>query len=130
MREVLGNLSDNDLLLNLLFNFDNKSYNEDVFAYFCDKLEADLQSKIYQDSGAHHSLDDQAGNCVFDSSKAQEILNNGAKTAFDVWYFYDLPIYENNQDFPEFSDLLNYIKENYLVKKADEQVKKRILFHK
>lgn len=130
MREVLGNLSDNDLLLNLLFNFDNKTYNEDVFAYFCDKLEADLQSKIYQDSGVHHSLDDQAGNCVFDSSKAQEILNNGAKTAFDVWYFYDLPIYENNQYFSEFSDLLNYIKENDLVKKEDEQVKKRILFHK
>ena len=130
MREVLGNLSDNYLLLNMLFNFDNKSYNEDVFAYFCDKLEADFQSKIYQDKGFHHSLDDQATNCVFASPKAQQILNNGAKTAFDVWYFYDLPIYENNQDFQEFSDLLNYIKENDLVKKEDEQVKKRMLFHK
>lgn len=130
MREVLGNLSDNDLLINMLFNFDCRLTNEDVFAYFCDKLEADFQSKIYQDKGFHHSLDDQASNCVFASPKAQQILNNGAKTAFDVWYFYDLPIYENNQDFPEFSDLLNYIKENDLVKKEDEQVKKRMLFHK
>ena len=129
MRDVLGNLSDNDLLLNLLFNFDNKSFNENIFAYFCDKLEADLQSKIYQDSEVHHSLDDQAGNCVFASSKAQEILNNGAKTAFDVWYFYDLPIYENNQDFPEFSDLLDYIKGTNLVKKDSEHAKKRILLH-
>lgn len=120
MRDVLGNLTDNELLFNMLFNFDSRNSNESIYAYFCDKLEADLQSKVYQDGGFHHSLDDQAGNCVFASSKAQEILKNGANTAFDVWYHYDLPMYENNKDFPDFLDLLNYIKENDLVKKYDE----------
>lgn len=112
MIDVIGNLSNKNELLDLLFDFDEQFSNEAKFAYFCDKIEADLQSKIYQDSGLHHSLDDQSNNCVFKSAKVQKMLDNGAQTAFDIWYEWDVDIFKNNDVFPEFSNILNVIKDN------------------
>lgn len=39
----------------------------------------------------------------------QEILRNGAKTAFDVWYQNDLEKFENE---PVFKKVLEYVKNN------------------
>ena len=112
MIDALGNLSKKDELLNMLLEFDKHSSNESVFEYFCDKIEADLQSKFYQDSGLHNSLDNQENNCVFNSKKVQTMLENGAKTAFDIWYWYDAHIYEDNICFPEFSNILQVARDN------------------
>ena len=112
MIDALGNLSKKDELLDMLLEFDKHSSNESVFEYFCDKIEADLQSKFYQDSGLHNSLDNQENNCVFKSKKVQEMLNNGAKTAFDIWYWYDAHIYEDSICFPEFSSILKVARDN------------------
>ena len=112
MIDALGNLSKKDELLNMLLEFDKHSSNESVFEYFCDKIEADLQSKFYQDSGLHNSLDNQENNCVFKSKKVQTMLENGAKTAFDIWYWYDAHIYEDSICFPEFSNILQVARDN------------------
>ena len=71
MIDAVGNLPDRETLTAMLFDFDALLSNEAKFAYFCDKIEADLQSKIYQDSGLQHSLDDQHNNCVFSSQKTK-----------------------------------------------------------
>ncbi len=86
MISAIGNLCDKRNLIEALFDFDEQISKESLFAHFCDKIEADLQSKFYQDSGLHHSLDDQSNNCVFGSSKVQQMLKDGAQTAFDIWY--------------------------------------------
>ena len=72
-------------------------------------MEADLQSKVYQDMGCHHSLDEQTNNVVFKNAKAQQMVADGAKTAFDIWYEWDKSIYTDDE---VFAQMLNYANEH------------------
>lgn len=63
--KVIGDLENREELLSLLYEFDEGETNEAIYAYRCDKLDADIQSKVYQDMGYQHSLDDQENNVVF-----------------------------------------------------------------
>lgn len=109
MKNTIGNLSNKKEMLNKLFDFDDLKDSNDKFAYYCDKLEADIQAKVYQEGGYQHTLTDQENNVVFKSSKVQKIVEDGAKTAFDIWYEYDKPIYENDEIF---SNILKYVRDN------------------
>lgn len=109
--KILGNLSKNKEMLQLFDNFEDKKTIESIFAYYCDKLEADIQSKVYYDLGLHHSLDNQQNNIVMKSNKVKEMIRNGAKTAFDIWYEYDKAIYQDNE---VFTKTLKYVKDNRL----------------
>lgn len=101
---VIGDLVKKDELLALLYEFDEQKTKESIFAYHCDKLEADIQSKVYQDMGCHQSLDTQENNVVFNNSKAQQFVDNGAKTAFDIWYEWDKSIYADDEVFAQMLD--------------------------
>ncbi|UKI57551.1 MAG: HD domain-containing protein [Clostridium sp.] len=72
MKHALGNLTDRESMLNSLLDFDAEEKESSKFAHYCDKLEADIQSKIYQDSGRHKSLDEQQNNVVFKKSKSSK----------------------------------------------------------
>ena len=109
MQEVLGDLCTKEELFNLLLEFDLHKSNEAKFAYLCDKIEADIQSKVYQDMGYHHSLDDQKNNVVFNSPKVNKMIEDGATEAFDIWYEWDKSKYENE---PVFRKVLSYVKNN------------------
>ena len=111
--DIIGNLQNNEDMINLLYEFDERKTNEAKFAYYCDKLEADIQSKIYQDLGYHHPLTNQENNIVFKSNKVQDMIKNGATTAFDIWYEWDKPIYQEEQTFTK---ILKYIKNTNLKK--------------
>lgn len=109
--EVIGNLSKQNDMVNSIFEFDMQETNEAKFAHYCDKLEADIQAKVYQDMGCQHSLSEQQNNVVFKSSKIQKMIQDGATTAFDIWYEWDKSIYI---DEPIFSKTLKYIKDTKL----------------
>lgn len=107
MKEVIGNLIKQDEFLSLLFEFDEKKSKEAIYAYHCDKLEADIQAKIYQDMGFQHSLDEQENNVVFKSNQIQQMVKDGAQTAFDIWYECDKSKYYDDENFAR---LLDYLK--------------------
>lgn len=107
IRKVLGNLIKKEEYFSLLLEFDERKTKEAVFAYHCDKLEADIQSKVYQDMGCHNSLDDQENNVAFNSEKVQRIIQNGAESAFDVWYECDKSLFADDETF---LNLLEYIR--------------------
>lgn len=107
-KEVLGSLIKADELYALFAEFDAEKTVEAKVAHYCDKLEADIQAKVYQDMGLHHSLDDQEKNVVFTSPKAKEMLES-AKTPFDIWYEWDKDIYA---DAPIFKRTLDFVKDN------------------
>jgi putative hydrolase of HD superfamily len=125
MRDALGNLKEKDDLLALLYEFDKQETPEAKYSHYCDKIEADLQAKIYQDKGLHHSLDDQKNNCVFNSSRVQQMVKDGAKDAFDIWYEWDKAIYAGDNQFPEFSNMLEIARANNLLH-LNNVVKERI----
>lgn len=107
--KVVGDLIKREEITSLVFEFDERKTKEAIFAYLCDKLEADLQSKIYQDMGCHNSLDDQKNNKVFNNPKAQKMVADGAKTAFDIWYEWDKVIYKDNAIFAEILEFIRSI---------------------
>jgi len=107
--KVVGDLVKKDELISLLFEFDEKKTKEAIFAYHCDKLEADIQAKVYQDMGCHHSLDDQENNLVFKNEKIQQIVANGAKTVFDIWYEWNKNNYNDDEIFAQ---MLDYAKKH------------------
>ena len=92
----------------LLLEFDEKKTKEAIYAYYCDKLEADIQAKVYQDMGCQNSLDRQENNVAFKKKEVQQMVQNGAKTAFDIWYEWDKSLYADDE---KFSAILDYIKE-------------------
>lgn len=107
--EVIGNLSNKDNIINSIFEFDKRETNEAKFAHYCDKLEADIQAKVYQDMGCHHPLTEQQNNVVFKSERVQKMVQEGATTAFDIWYEWDKSIYKEE---PVFTKVLKYVKDN------------------
>ena len=125
MRDALGDLKERDNLLALLYEFDEQETPEERCSHYCDKIEADLQAKIYQDKGMHHSLDDQDNNVVFKSSRVQQMVKNGAKDAFDIWFEWDKSIYANDSQFPEFINILKIARANDLLH-LDKVVRERI----
>ncbi len=108
IKEVLGDLIKKEEYFALLLEFSERKTREAIFAHHCDKLEADIQAKIYQDMGCQKTLDKQENNVVFKNRKVQQMLKNGAKTAFDIWYEWDKSLYADDE---KFSALLDYIKE-------------------
>lgn len=107
IRKMLGNLIKKDEYFALLLEFDERKTREAAFAYHCDKLEADIQSKIYQDMGCHNPLDKQENNVAFNSEKVQRIVKNGAEKAFDVWYECDKSLFSDDETF---LNLLEYLR--------------------
>ncbi len=59
MEKVIENIIKKEKLYTHLLEFDAQEIRESRFAYLCDKLEADIQSKIYQDKGRYHALKEQ-----------------------------------------------------------------------
>ena len=109
MKDVLGDLVGKDELFELLIEFDEHDTKESKFAYLCDKIEAVIQAKVYQDKGCQRSLDDQDSNIVFNNPKIKEIIENGAQTAFDIWYEWDKSKFDGD---PVFMKTLSYVKNN------------------
>ena len=108
IRKVLGDLIKKEEYFALLMEFDERKTREAVFAYHCDKLDADIQAKIYQDMGCQNPLDKQESNVVFKSKRVHQMVQNGAKTAFDIWYEWDKSLYADDENF---TALLDYVKE-------------------
>lgn len=108
IKEVLGDLIKKEEYFALLLEFDERKTREAIFAYHCDKLDADIQAKVYQDMGCQNPLDKQENNVVFKSTRVQQMVQSGAKTAFDIWYEWDKSLYADDE---KFSTLLDYIKE-------------------
>lgn len=108
IRNILGDLVKKDEYFSLLLEFDERKTKEAKFAYHCDKLEADIQSKIYQDMGCHNPLDKQENNVTFKSQRANQIVQDGAKSAFDIWYALDKKLYNDDAIF---SNILDFVKE-------------------
>ena len=109
MLNILGDLEKKEEYFNLLLEFDEGKTKEARFAYLCDKMEFDLQFKVYQDMGYQKELDNQEGNIVFNSPKIQEFVKNGAKIPFDICYEWDKDKYKGEEPFEK---TLKYIKEN------------------
>lgn len=94
-KNVVSMLSNRDELYSLMSEFDEHSTKESKFAYMCDKLEAQLQAKVYFDKGLFKELNEYTDNIVLTSPKIQELIKNGAVNAYQIWYFYNIGLIDD-----------------------------------
>lgn len=77
VHKILGNLLEHDLIEQLFLEFDSHETKEAIFAYQCDKLECDLQCKLYDEEGCV-DLNQQEGNVSMEDARVQKLLETGA----------------------------------------------------
>ena len=83
VHDILSGLLDGKEIEELFLEFDAHETKESLFAYQCDKLECDIQCKLYDQEGCV-DLNHQEGNDTFNNLAVQELLENGASWS-DMW---------------------------------------------
>lgn len=99
-------LSKKDLFTNLIDEFNERKTSEAKFAYYCDKMECDLQAKKYSDDG-RCSFENISKN-ILNDNRVKNIIANGAKSVGDVFIDYDTYKYKESDIF---SSLVQYLKD-------------------
>ena len=108
--DVLGNLLDKETMIELILEFDEGVTDEAKFAFFCDKLECDLQSKLYDEENCV-DLNHQEKNGCFNDPKVQELLKS-EKTFSGMWLEFGQRRYNYDEHFTSVS---NYAKKNSIL---------------
>lgn len=95
-REAVVSLCSNfkkcDILISLFDEFEAKETPEAKFAYLCDKLDFNLQARLY--CNADRCSIEKATYEMISIKQIQQIIENGAKTAWDVFWQADKPKYD------------------------------------
>ena len=103
INKVLKGLIDKDEIRNLIMEFDERKTNEAKFAYQCDKLECDMQSKVYDTEGEIPlDADSQINNSAYLNKSVQELLAQG-KSFSDMWLEFGRNRYPYDDNFREVS---------------------------
>lgn len=110
VEEVLGTLSKKVQYIELIEEFENMQTRESIFAKMCDKLEADIQCKIYCEE---NSIDmyDEKNSKLLEDERIEKLLQKESKTVADLFIESDRPIFtekviEDIADFVKINDLL------------------------
>ena len=107
--KLLDGLIDKEQLINLILEFDERKTPEAIFAYQCDKLECDLQSKLYDEEDCV-DLNNQLGNKSFENQRVQELLKQEG-TWSGMWITFGQERYNYDENFTSVS---NYAKNNHI----------------
>ena len=109
--KVLDGLINKEQLMNLILEFDERKTPEAIFAYQCDKLECDLQSKLYDEEGCV-DLNNQSGNKSYANDRVQELLKEESSWS-GMWLAFGQEKYNYDKNFTNVS---NYAKQNNIRK--------------
>ena len=113
VHEILCGLLDGKEIENLFTEFDSHSTKEAMFAYQCDKLECDLQSKLYDEEGCV-DLNKQEGNKTLENELVKKLLSE-EKTWSGMWLRFGQTVYPYDDNFKNVS---KYALNNNISKKG------------
>ena len=86
--KLLSKLPNGEELIKLLDEFNGHMSLESEYAYLIDKIEYDMQVKMY-DRDHKYDFNNVPSNVVTNSSSVRSIIEKGADSVFDVHYEYD-----------------------------------------
>ena len=98
VEKTVANMKKKSLITSLIDEFNERKTPEAQFAYLCDKMEADLMAKKYQDEGRFSF--DKVSSRILNDKRVQSIMSKGAITVADVFIEYDVPKYSQSPIFP------------------------------
>ncbi len=106
VEKTVSKMKKKNFITSLIDEFNERKTPEAKFAYLCDKMEADLMAKKYQDEGRFSF--DKVSSRILDDERIQAIMSNGANTVADVFIEFDVPKYTEGKIF---SELIQFLKE-------------------
>ena len=109
VQDVLKNLNKKEQYIDLIEEFENMETKESVFAKMCDKLEADIQCKLYCEEN-RLDINNSKNQKHLEDERVHKLLEKGEKTVADLFIENDKPIFTEKI----FEDIANYIKVNKL----------------
>lgn len=111
VEKICKKMRKKQFFIGIITEFNERKTPEAKFAYWCDKMECDLQAKLYSDTG-RFSFNGISDNIINDA-RIQKLIENGAKTLAEIFHLYDEPKFE---DSPEFLGLIKFLNE-YAIEK-------------
>ena len=108
IEKILSDLVRGDEIKSIILEFDERKTKEAIFAYHCDKLECDLQCKLYDEEGCV-DMNRQNNNSIMSDDGVKKIIEDGNETWSKMWLEFDRGKFINDDNFME---VLDYIKEN------------------
>lgn len=116
VEKVLSTLDKKLQYIELIEEFENMKTNESIFAKMCDKLEADIQCKLYCEEKSI-DINKKENAHLLKDSRIQKLLSNGERTVADLFIENDRAIYTEKV----FEEIANYIKNNNLLNLNEEK---------
>ena len=113
IKYMLKDLIKHDEIEKLILEFDNRKTPEARFAYYCDKLECDIQCKLYDESG-NVDLTQQHTNTIMKDKYIQELLHKKHSWS-GMWLEYGRA--QNNYD-SNFMEVSNYVEKNEITQNS------------
>jgi len=111
VHKVLDKMIDGKTIEDLFLEFDAHETEEAKFAYFCDKLECDIQCKLYDEAGCVN-INNQENSVAAKNGEVEELLKSG-KTWSEMWISWGQGHYNYDDNFKAVS---NYIMDNKISK--------------
>ena len=111
IKDILKDLLDKNEIENLILEFDERKTKEAIFAHYCDKLECDLQCKLYDEEQCV-DIHAQEENKTFQDKEVQALLVEG-KSWSQMWIEFNQKAYEDDKNFNE---VANYAKQHEIKK--------------
>ena len=75
INKILENLIIKEELISLIKEFDERKTKEALFAFYCDKLECDIQAKLYDEEKCVN-LNEQSNNPTYNNETVQKLLKD------------------------------------------------------
>ena len=112
VEDVLKDLTKKEELIELIEKFENMKTKESIFAKMCDKLESDIQCKLYCEE---HCLDvnKSENKPILEDERIQNLIEDGSKTISD--FFVENHKNEILHQDKVFEEIADYIKNNTLL---------------
>ncbi len=104
---ILKDLIGKEEISKLLDEYNERKTNEAIFAYHCDKLECDVQMKLYDQEGCF-DLSSQPNNPIIDLPSVRKVLDSESSIS-NAWIEFDRSKFEDD---PVFIEIINWLKDN------------------
>ena len=115
VHKILNNLLNGEQIEQLFLEFDERKTKEALFAYQCDKLECDLQCKLYDEENCV-DLNNQKDNISLNNPIVKKLLEDGASWS-TMWLKFGQQIYNYDDNFKAVS---NYLIENKINEESNK----------
>ncbi len=117
VHQILNGLMDGKQIEELFLEFDARKTKEAIFAYQCDKLECDLQCKLYDEEGCV-DLEKQDNNNTAKDQRVQDLLKTNTSWS-TMWLKFGQQTYPYDNNFRTIS---NYALNNNISETHDKQL--------